>query len=103
MADWIEDAEVKLDQSNTIAVANRHLINRTLNMGLLHNDSLLAMSAWGRFQPFKFLADPTLALGPLRIPDQERPHHELHQTTDQGLEGEVGDAKERNLRPNRAK
>jgi hypothetical protein len=49
------------------------------------------------------LADPTLALGPLRIPDQKRPHYELHQTTDHGLEGEVGHSKERNLRPNRAK
>lgn len=48
MADWIEDAEVKLDQSNTIAVANRHLKNRNLNIGLLHNDSLLERSTLGR-------------------------------------------------------
>ena len=52
MADWIEDAEVKLDPSNTIAVANKHLKNRILNMGLLHNHRLLAISALGRFQTF---------------------------------------------------
>ena len=42
MADWIEDAEAKLNESNIIAVANMHRKNRILKMGLLHNDYLIA-------------------------------------------------------------
>src|SRR5256714_11694167 len=34
-----------------------------------------------------FLADPTLALGPLRIPGHKRRHHQRHQNSHQDVEG----------------
>ena len=41
MADWIEDAEAKPNESNKIVAVNMHRKNKILNMGLLHNDNLI--------------------------------------------------------------
>ena len=41
MADWIEDAEAKLNESSKVAAVNMHRKNKILNMGLLHKDNLI--------------------------------------------------------------